>query len=135
VILPSFFPTHQKLTNIMTLQLKLALLAAILVDWISSLDAQGTANTTAAVGDDAAATDDCAGGLCDTTPYIRKLYAAHGILMIFGFLILMPLAIGGSLLRKHLPGDLWFTIHQFLNWTAVVCIFTSFSIVVTFCDR
>lgn len=79
-----------------------------------------------------AATDDgCANGLCDTTPYIRKLWMAHGILMLLGFVIIMPCAIGASLLRKYFPaGHVWFTVHRFLNWSAVIMMIIGFSIAV-----
>lgn len=92
-------------------------------------------STSASAGDDGANDDDCAGGICDTTPYIQKLWATHGILMILGWVILIPTAITASLCRRFLPDALWFTIHTFLNWTAFFLIFLSFVIAVYIVSR
>jgi len=86
---------------------------------------------SAQTDDQAAAGDDCPpGAICDSTPYIHKLWVAHGVLMLLGFVIMIPMAIFSSLIRKFLPGDAWFKIHALVNWTAVVMILVGFAIAV-----
>lgn len=84
----------------------------------------------AAVDDDPMHGNDCKDGPCNRTPRIRHLWYAHAILMSVSFLILIPAAIIGSLIRKILPAQLWFKVHTILNWTALTFIFSGFAIAV-----
>jgi hypothetical protein len=62
----------------------------------------------------------------------RKLWIWHGVLMALSWGILVPLAIGSSMLRDTLcfaPG-VWLTIHLSLNMFAILCMVVSFSIAV-----
>jgi hypothetical protein len=62
----------------------------------------------------------------------RQLWIWHGILMSVSWSILVPLAIGSSMLRDTLclaPG-VWLTIHLTLNMFAIMCMIVSFGIAV-----
>jgi hypothetical protein len=62
----------------------------------------------------------------------RNLWIWHGVLMAVSWSILVPLAIGSSMLRDTLclaPG-VWLTIHLSLNMFAILCMVVSFSIAV-----
>jgi len=64
----------------------------------------------------------------DSTPQIRRLWIVHGVLMMVGFSLFIPIAICGSLIRNFLPGAMWYRIHRLLNWAAVAVITISFCI-------
>lgn len=64
----------------------------------------------------------------DSTPQIRRLWIVHGVLMMVGFSLFIPIAICGSLIRNFLPGAMWYRIHRVLNWAAVFVITISFCI-------
>jgi hypothetical protein len=59
-----------------------------------------------------------------------NFWRAHGLLMAIAWAILVPLAIGASLLRRLFPGDLWFKIHMGLNLTGVICVIIGFALAV-----
>jgi hypothetical protein len=62
----------------------------------------------------------------------RQLWIWHGFLMAVSWGILVPLAIGSSMLRDTLclaPG-VWLTIHLSLNMFAILCMVVSFGIAV-----
>jgi hypothetical protein len=62
----------------------------------------------------------------------RQLWIWHGVLMAVSWGILVPLAIGSSMLRDTLclaPG-VWLTIHLSLNMFAILCMIVSFGIAV-----
>jgi hypothetical protein len=62
----------------------------------------------------------------------RKLWMWHGILMAISWGILVPLAIGSSLLRDtlNLPPGVWLTLHISLNMFAILCMAVSFGIAI-----
>jgi hypothetical protein len=64
----------------------------------------------------------------------KKLWIAHGVLMALAWGILVPLAIGSSMLRptlsKLLPKGMWFSIHFYLNMLAMALMVASFGIAV-----
>jgi hypothetical protein len=62
----------------------------------------------------------------------RQLWVWHGVLMAVSWGILVPLAIGSSLLRDMLclPPGVWLTLHMSLNMFAILCMVVSFSIAV-----
>jgi hypothetical protein len=62
----------------------------------------------------------------------RKLWVWHGVLMAVSWSILVPLAIGSSLLRDtlKLPPGVWLTMHFSLNMFAILCMVVSFGIAV-----
>jgi hypothetical protein len=68
----------------------------------------------------------------DSVRSTRKLWMWHGILMAVSWSILVPLAIGSSLLRDtlRLPPGVWLTIHISLNIFAILCMVVSFGIAV-----
>jgi hypothetical protein len=62
----------------------------------------------------------------------RQLWMWHGILMAISWGILVPLAIGSSLLRDTLclaPG-VWLTLHISLNMFAILCMVVGFGIAI-----
>jgi hypothetical protein len=63
---------------------------------------------------------------------IRQLWIWHGVLMAVSWGILMPLAIGSSMLRETLclPPGLWLKLHYSLNMFAIACMIVSFAIAV-----
>lgn len=67
-----------------------------------------------------------------TIPSTRELWIAHGVLMAAAWGILIPIAIGSSLLRGllPLPKGMWFTIHFYTMLFAVACTITSFALAV-----
>jgi hypothetical protein len=62
----------------------------------------------------------------------RQLWVWHGVLMALSWGILVPLAIGSSLLRDTLclPPGVWLTMHISLNMFAILCMVVSFGIAV-----
>jgi DOMON domain/Eukaryotic cytochrome b561 len=76
----------------------------------------------------ASASSTSTGGVKD----YKSLWIAHGILMVIGWTILVPLAVGTAVLRNFLalPTGRWFQIHRFLNSIAVACTIAGFSIAV-----
>jgi hypothetical protein len=62
----------------------------------------------------------------------RRLWVWHGVLMAVSWGILVPLAIGSSLLRDtlNLPPGVWLTMHMSLNMFAILCMVISFGIAV-----
>jgi hypothetical protein len=68
----------------------------------------------------------------DSVRSTRKLWIWHGVLMAVSWSILVPLAIGSSLLRDtlRLPPGVWLTIHMSLNMFAILCMVVSFGIAV-----
>jgi hypothetical protein len=83
---------------------------------------------------DGTGTSDPNGGLnfVDSVRSTRKLWMWHGVLMAISWSILVPLAIGSSLLRGtlRLPPGVWLTIHMSLNMFAIMCMVVSFGIAV-----
>jgi hypothetical protein len=63
---------------------------------------------------------------------IRQLWIWHGVLMAISWGILVPLAIGSSLLRDtlNLPPGVWLMMHISLNMFAILCMVVSFGIAV-----
>jgi hypothetical protein len=63
---------------------------------------------------------------------IRQLWIWHGILMGVSWGILMPLAIGSSMLRETLclPPGSWLKLHYSHNMFAIACMIVSFAIAV-----
>jgi hypothetical protein len=63
---------------------------------------------------------------------IRQLWIWHGVLMALSWGILMPLAIGSSMLRDILclPPGVWLKLHYSLNMFAIACMIVSFAIAV-----
>jgi hypothetical protein len=84
------------------------------------------ANGTSASDPDAGLT------FLDSVRSTRKLWIWHGVLMAVSWSILVPLAIGSSLLRDtlRLPPGVWLTIHMSLNMFAILCMAVSFGIAV-----
>jgi hypothetical protein len=68
----------------------------------------------------------------DSVRSTRKLWIWHGVLMAVSWSILVPLAIGSSLLRDtlRLPPGVWLTIHMSLNMFAILCMAVSLGIAV-----
>jgi hypothetical protein len=62
----------------------------------------------------------------------RHLWIWHGVLMAISWGILVPLAIGSSLLRDTLclPPGVWLMLHISLNMFAILCMVVSFGIAV-----
>jgi hypothetical protein len=62
----------------------------------------------------------------------RQLWIWHGVLMAISWGILVPLAIGSSLLRDtlNLPPGVWLTMHMSLNMFAILCMIVSLGIAV-----
>jgi hypothetical protein len=62
----------------------------------------------------------------------RHLWVWHGVLMAISWGILVPLAIGSSLLRDMLclPPGVWLTLHMSLNMFAILCMVVGFGIAV-----
>ena len=62
----------------------------------------------------------------------REMWLAHGLLMAAAWAILVPLAIGSSMLRDFVPfaPKTWFYLHAGLNSIAVFCVIAGFSIAV-----
>jgi len=65
----------------------------------------------------------------------RSLWVAHGVLASLAWAILVPLAVGASLIRglleyMGLPKTAWFQIHRALNSTAVIFTIIAFALAV-----
>ena len=62
----------------------------------------------------------------------RKLWVAHGVMMAVSWGILVPIAIGSSMLRDilPLPPGMWFKIHFYTNSLAVLCTIIGFALAV-----
>ena len=62
----------------------------------------------------------------------QDLWKAHGICMAVSWAILVPLAIGSSVIRDilPLPEGMWFQIHRALNVTGILLTIAGFSIAV-----
>lgn len=65
----------------------------------------------------------------------RGIWVAHGVLASLAWAILVPLAIGASLIRdllEHwgLPEGMWYQVHRALNGTAVILTIIAFSLAV-----
>jgi DOMON domain/Eukaryotic cytochrome b561 len=62
---------------------------------------------------------------------IINLWVFHGILMGIAWAILIPIAIGASMLRSLIPGQgVWFKIHMFSNGTAFLLMTAAFGVAV-----
>jgi len=72
--------------------------------------------------------------LLDTTHPNQNVWLAHGILLAIAWGVLAPLAIGASLLRKHITatrfGMLWFSWHFYLNIGVVLLTLIGFILAV-----
>jgi Eukaryotic cytochrome b561 len=83
------------------------------------------------LADDAAESD--VGG----EPY-RTYWKAHGILMATSFGVLVPIAVGSSLLRHVLKltnNGLWFQIHRFIMIIAALCVVCGFAVAIVALDK
>ena len=62
----------------------------------------------------------------------KDLWKAHGICMALSWAILVPLAVGSSVIRDilPLPEGMWFKIHRALNATGILLTIVGFSIAV-----
>jgi Eukaryotic cytochrome b561 len=83
------------------------------------------------LADDAAESD--VGG----EPY-RTYWKAHGILMATSFGVLVPIAVGSSLLRRALKltnNGLWFQIHRFIMTIAALCVVCGFAVAIVALDK
>mmetsp|Transcript_64686 Transcript_64686/g.173243 ORF Transcript_64686/g.173243 Transcript_64686/m.173243 type:complete len:393 (-) Transcript_64686:233-1411(-) len=60
----------------------------------------------------------------------KNLWQAHGFMMAVAWGIIVPIAIGSSILRSLLPNTMWFSFHFGLNSLAVLTVIASFGLAV-----
>ena len=57
-------------------------------------------------------------------------YRAHGICMAGAWAVLIPIAIGSSLIRSYLPDGLWFLLHRGFNALGLLLTLIGFALIV-----
>jgi Eukaryotic cytochrome b561 len=73
----------------------------------------------------------------ETEPY-QSYWKAHGYLMAISFGVLVPIAVGSSLLRHFLKltnNGLWFQIHRLIMVLAALCVVCGFAVAIVALDK